>query len=117
MARTMFISAAHGIILNALAMGEKEDRAVGPNEVAEVPFSYGRHLVDDRFAVEVDPPAKKKAAKPKSDDKNDAALTAAADAVTAAQAKLDAAGDDADLKAAAEQDLAEAEAALAALKA
>jgi hypothetical protein len=54
MSKTMItISALNGLILSAAAMGTEENVVIGPNEPKDVPEGYGRHLIADRFAVEV----------------------------------------------------------------
>lgn len=54
---TMLIAFPNGGILPADITGGAE-RRVGPHEAVEVPFAYGDHLVNDRFAYEAKPPRK-----------------------------------------------------------
>lgn len=53
---TMYIAFPFGGILPADVTGTQE-RKVLPHEPVKVPRTYGRQLVDDRFAYEADPPA------------------------------------------------------------
>ena len=57
--KSMIIAFANGGLLAATAMGTKKDVPVAPLEPVEVPEAYGRHLVDDRFAYEVEQAAEK----------------------------------------------------------
>jgi hypothetical protein len=123
MSKKIWISAPNGLILSAAAMDSKKDVAIGAHEPAEVPEGYGRHLIADRFAVEVDKPkaapekAQKKATVTKSDEDAARKLSDAEKAVSDAEAAVIAAGDDLAKKAEAEKALEAAKAALAALKA
>lgn len=53
---TMYIAFPFGGILPAEVTGAQE-RKVTPHEPVKVPRTYGRQIVDDRFAYETDPPA------------------------------------------------------------
>lgn len=55
--KTIWIAMANGGLLAAAAMGLSEDKAVDPHAPVEVPEEYGRHLVHDKFAYLVEPPA------------------------------------------------------------
>lgn len=101
MSDTMKIAAKGMLILAAEAIGERSDRHLSPGEEAIVPLSYGQHLVADKFAIEAEPKIV-----------TAADLKAARKAVQVAKAKLKAAGTDLVAKAAAEQEVAAAEAAL-----
>ena len=110
------IAFRHGGILPASIIGAKEDKRVPAHEAVSVPEAYGHHLIEDRFAYEVDAeaaPARKakQAVKPEA-----GAIAAAEQAVVDATAKVEAAGDDLVAKADAEAELKAAEEALAALK-
>ena len=61
---TMFIAFPHGGILPAEIAGGK-DRPVGPHDPVRVPSTYGKSLVEDRFAYIAEPPRKASAAQPK----------------------------------------------------
>lgn len=102
--KTMSIAFPRGGLLPAALMKKKTDVAVPPHEPVDVPFEYGKQLVDDKFAYD----ASELAAA-------NAKLADAQAAVDAATAKL-AAADDAS-KAAAEAELTAAQEALAILKA
>ncbi|CAI2936151.1 hypothetical protein [Aminobacter niigataensis] len=110
MSKTMFIAYRHGGIVPASVTG-KPDQKVAAHEAVEVPVTYGRSLVDDRFAYEVEPEKKKNKAKPAGAKDGDRALSDLEAAVDAAKAKL--AGADLVGKEAAEAELASAEKALA----
>ena len=141
MTAKLTIAFPHGGIIPASIMGTETDVHVDAATPIEVPESYGRHLISDRFAVAAEMPkppekdeqkaakiaaekssasrkaaAEKAAAEKAAADKADA-VKAAEDTVLAAMAKLEKAGDDMVAKAAAEDELKVAEAALAALKA
>lgn len=122
MAKKICIAFPHGGIIPASVLGEKADVKVAAMKAVDVPEAYGLHLIEDRFAVAAEMPkedakAGKKAAADKAAAEKVAAEKAAEDAVVAAKAKLEKAGDDMVAKAAAEDELKAAEAALAALKA
>jgi hypothetical protein len=102
MSKTMTIKAKGSLILSAAAIGERDDKHLSPAEKAVVPYEYGEHLVADRFATEVVVKGKATRAETK----------AAHAALREAEARLAAAGDDPVIRAAAEQALAEAGAAL-----
>jgi hypothetical protein len=114
MSKTMFIAYRHGGIVPAAVTGKSADQKVAAHEAVEVPVAYGRSLVTDRFAYEVEPEKKKKGklAGTKDEDPAFADLEAAVDA---ARAKL--AGADLVEQEAAEAELASAEKALADAKA
>ena len=129
---TIKISARGTIILAGASIGKKDDVTLVHGEEALVPEPYGRHLISDRFADEVTAGKSAKADGQSAADKQKMADEAAAakalaesakamvdaeSAVAAAKADLAAIGDDLVAKAAAEQALAEASAALDALKA
>jgi hypothetical protein len=128
MAEAKLMIAARGpLFLNAAAIGEKNDRFLATGETFDVPESYAKHLIADRFAdgVSADEAKriKKEAAAAKASEKEDAAAKAAAKALADAEKAVDdaetalaAAGDD-DAKAKAEADMKAAQDALAALKA
>lgn len=108
--KKMKIAFKHGGIIPASVIGAKDgkDKRCTAHEAVSVPESYGNHLLSDGFAYEV-----KSAAEAKRDAK---ALADANKAVADAEAKVAAAGDDVDKKAAAEKELADARAALAELQ-
>lgn len=110
MSKTMFIAYRHGGIVPASVAG-KPDQKVAAHEAVEVPVAYGRSLVDDRFAYEVEPRKKKHKAKPADTKDGDKVLSDLEAAVDAAKAKL-ANADLVDQEAAAAE-LASAEKALA----
>lgn len=99
-----------GGIIPAAVLGLAKDRDVPALEPVSVPAAYGKHLIEDRFAVPAEPDeaSRKKEAKAKAE-----ALAAARRAVAEAEAGVKAAGEDA--RAAAEAALEDAKAALAAL--
>lgn len=117
------IAFARGGILPGKVMGTETDVSVSPGEPVRVPETYGRHLIDDRFASEVEAKVAAKSAdgdgkgKKSADDAAAKAKTEAAKAVADAEAALMAAGDDMVAKAAAEDALKAARDALAALSA
>ena len=123
MAKKICIAFPHGGIIPATVLGEQADVKMAAMKAIEVPEAYGRHLIDDRFAVAAEMPkkedtkAEKKAAAEKAAAEKVAAEKTAEDAVAAANAKLDKVGDDMVAKTAAEDELKAAEAALAAIKA
>ncbi len=86
MSKTMFIAYRHGGIVPASVTG-KPDQKVAAHEAVEVPVTYGRSLVDDRFAYEVEPEKKLKA-KPAGTKDGDKALPNLGAAMDAAKAKL-----------------------------
>lgn len=117
MSKKMFIALPGGGLLDRNAMGTDKDVEVTPHKPIAVPVAYGRSLVHNRFAVEVDAETVKKigaSAKqpPSAVDEIAAAQTAVADA----KAAVDAAGADMVAKADAEAALKVAEEALAKLK-
>ena len=145
MAKKICIAFPHGGIIPGKILGEEVDVSVPAMKAVEVPDAYGRHLIEDRFAVAAEMPKKddgkadkkaaadaaaKAAAERAAAEKTAvdelaaekaaagkaAALKAAEDAVLAAMAKLEKVGDDLVSKAAAEDELKAAEAALTALK-
>ncbi len=112
------IAFPQGGIIPGEVLGKSEDVHIEALAPITVPERYGRHLIADRFAVEVAAIPEKPKKKPTTPSTDAAAQIAAAEAaVTAAQAKLAAAGDDLAAKAEAETEVKAAEAALAALKA
>lgn len=123
MAKKICIAFPHGGIIPASVLGEKDDVKMEAMKAVEVPEAYGRHLIEDRFAVAAEMPkkedtkAEKKAAADKAAAEKVVAEKTAEEAVAAAKAKLEKAGDDMVAKAAAEDELKAAEAALASLKA
>lgn len=121
MAKKITITFPQGGIIPGSILKEEKDRHVPAMESIAVPEAYGRHLIADRFAVEAARPEEKTKKASPSGDTGAAAAVAKMDeahkAVSDAKAKIIAAGDDVVKKADAEQDLATAEAALAALKA
>ena len=109
------IAFRHGGTIPAAVIGAKDDRRVPAHEAVSVPEAYGRHLIDDRFAYEVEggtAPTKKAPPSKKDPD----AIVVAEQAVADAKAKVADAGDDLVAKADAEAELKAAEEALAALK-
>jgi len=73
-AKTIVIAGPRGLRIPASVFGKSApgtpDKVVPPHEPIEVPEAYGRHLIDDRFAVEVEPEGKKsKGAKPSKEEK------------------------------------------------
>lgn len=123
MAKKICIVFPHGGIIPASVLGEQADVKMAAMKAVEVPEAYGRHLIEDRFAVAAEMPkkedtkAEKKAAADKAAAEKVAVEKAAEDAVAAAKAMLDKAGEDMVAKATAEDELKAAEAALVALKA
>lgn len=123
MSKKITISAPNGIILSAKAMGTEKDVVIGAHEPTDVPESYGRHLIADRFAVEAEKPkvvsdkVGKRTSPAKTDDGAAKKLAEAEKAVADAEAAVTVAGDDLAKKAEAEKALEAAQAALAALKA
>lgn len=115
------IAFVKGGIIPAAVMKKDKDVTVPPHEAIEVPEKYGLHLIADKFAyaknvVEKKPAAKSnKGGKGKEPDADQ--IADAEETVAKAQAELDGAGGDLAAKAAAEQNLEAAKAALAALKA
>ncbi|NEI89512.1 hypothetical protein GR248_01650 [Rhizobium leguminosarum] len=114
------IAFVKGGIIPAAVMKKDKDVTVPPHEAIDVPEGYGLHLIADKFAyaksVEKKPVAKSsKGGKGKEPDADQ--IADAEQAVATAQAELDVAGGDLAAKAAAEQNLEAAKAALAALKA
>jgi len=69
MTKTITVAGPRGLRIPAAVLGTSAPVVVGPHEPVEVPDDYGRHLIRDRFAVEVAPkpaPAKPEPAKAKS---------------------------------------------------
>lgn len=117
-------------------LGKDKDVPVAAGTPVLVPETYGKHLIDDKFAVASENPKAKASDKGDDDAKAEAekakaqaekakakaeadkakALADAEKAVADAAAAVEAAGDDMVAKAAAEDDLKAAEAALAGLK-
>jgi hypothetical protein len=62
---TISIAFPQGGIIPASVIKAAADRHCEALEVVEVPLSYGKHLISDRFAVAADPVAKAPAAKAK----------------------------------------------------
>lgn len=106
---TMFIAFPHGGILPAEVTGGK-DRPVGPHDPVRVPATYGKSLVEDRFAYVAEPPKKGAAAQPKPSAVSDleAKLEVARKAVSEAT--------DLEQKGRLEADVSSIEAEIAALK-
>lgn len=86
MSKTICIAFRHGGIIPAAVLGAKEDRQLNAHEPFEVPASYGRSLIDDRFAYEAQPEKKKGKEKPV-----DGGAATKVAAIEAAQQKVDAA--------------------------
>lgn len=61
MAKSIYVAPLRGVTMPAAMLGEEKDRLVGVDEVVKVPEHYGRHLIDDRFAVESGKPEVKPA--------------------------------------------------------
>lgn len=128
--KSITISFPQGGIIPKDVLGKEEDLHVEAHKAVSVPERYGRHLIDDRFAVEAEPEVvskedkaaeKKAAAAKKAEEEKAAAELAAAIAaaetdVQDAQALVENAADAA-AKAEAQQLLDDPEAKLAALKA
>lgn len=122
--KNIWISFPQGGIIPKEIVGKTEDLHVEAHKAVSVPERYGRHLIDDRFAVEAEPApvtkddkvAEKKAAEKKAADDKAAAIAAAEKDVADAKALVEAAADDA-AKTEAAALLADAEAKLEALKA
>ncbi|MBP2560844.1 hypothetical protein J2857_003613 [Neorhizobium galegae] len=113
MASKIGIAFVKGGIIPAAIMKKDKDVHVPPHDAIEVPADYAQHLIDDKFAYAKD------VEKPAKDDrkgKGAAAMVAAEKAVADAEAKVTAAADDIAAKADAEQELSDAQAALATLK-
>lgn len=123
--KNIWISFPQGGIIPKQIVGKTEDLHVEAHKAVSVPERYGRHLIDDRFAVEAEPAPvtkddkvaeKKAAAERKAAEDKAAAISAAEKDVADAEALVEAAADDA-AKTEAAALLADAEAKLAALKA
>ena len=53
MSKKISIAFPQGGIVPGAVLGKKDDQACGAMEPVSVPEAYGRHLIEDRFAVEV----------------------------------------------------------------
>lgn len=60
MSKKMFVALPLGGLLDRAAMGTEKDVEVSPHKPIAVPAAYGRSLVENRFAIEVDAEAGKK---------------------------------------------------------
>lgn len=123
MASKIGIAFVKGGIIPATILKRDKDVSVPPHEAIEVPAEYAQHLIDDKFAyakdVEKAPKTKKEAATGNgtAGDTDVAAQIAAAElALSEANGKLAAAGDDAVAKAAAGKEIAAAKNLLKKLK-
>ncbi len=64
MSKTITVAGPRGLRIPGAVLGQPKPVVVGPHEPVEVPDDYGRHLIRDRFAVEVAPQPKPALAKP-----------------------------------------------------
>jgi hypothetical protein len=138
--KRIWVSFPQGGIIPKEVIGEAEDLHVEAHKAVSVPERYGRHLIDDRFAVEAEPETvskedkaaeKRAAAERKAEEEKAASEKAAAEKLAEEQATAIAAAEkdvqdaqalvenaaDAAAKAEAQQLLDGAEAKLVALKA
>ena len=131
--KTISIIFPQGGIIPGSVLGAAVDKHVDALVPVSVPERYGRHLIDDRFAVlapavspevakaerkaEAKKAAAEKAAADKAEAENLAAIAEAEKAIADAKALLPTVGDDLAAKAEAEKMVTDAEAALAALQA
>ncbi|KQV27596.1 hypothetical protein ASC97_04255 [Rhizobium sp. Root1203] len=130
--KTITIVFPQGGIIPASVLGEPADVDVPAQKPVKVPFRYGRHLIDDRFAVEATATVDGEGSTPSSEKKtaakkaavDDAADKARAQAIAEAEARVatasvavSEAGDDMVKKAEAADELKAAEDALAVLRA
>lgn len=53
MSKNISVAFPQGGIVPGSVLGKKEDQACAAMEAVSVPEAYGRHLIEDRFAVEV----------------------------------------------------------------
>lgn len=120
MTKKIRIAFPQGGIVPAKVLDKKEDKDCAAGEPVLVPEGYGRHLIADRFAVEVTQ-TQKGQGKPKGGggklQKDAVDLVAARKAVAEAEQLVAASADDATAKAEAEAMLTAAQAALTALEA
>lgn len=117
MSKKIWIALPGGGLLDRAAMGTEKDVAVPPHEPIAVPAAYGRSLVENRFAIEVDAEtAKKGGGSGKRASGTPDGVAALETAVSEAKAAVEAAGADMVAKADAEAKLKAAEDALAELK-
>lgn len=130
--KTISIIFPQGGIVPGSIMGTRDDQHIAAQQPVTVPERYGRHLIDDRFAIETPEvidaaeKARKKAAAKKATAEKSAAengeaekqakLAEAEKNLAEAKALLDAAGHDLVAKGEAEAMVTAAEAALAALR-
>ncbi len=54
--KTITVAGPRGLRIPGAVLGQRAPVTVGPNEPVAVPEDYGRHLIADRFAVEVPAP-------------------------------------------------------------
>lgn len=127
MSKKISIAFPQGGIVPGSVLGKKEDQACAAMEAVSVPEAYGRHLIEDRFAVEVTDGDREKK-KPKAGTgksgkdsdtnppKDSAEITAAKAAIVEAEQLVAASGTDAAAKAEAEVMLTAAQDKLAQLQ-
>lgn len=128
MSKKISIAFPQGGIVPGSVLGKKEDQSCAAMESISVPEAYGRHLIEDRFAVEVTDTGRGK----KKDDagagkgekagssnppKDSPEIAAAKAAVDEAEQLVTASGTDAETKADAEAMLKAAQDKLAELQA
>jgi len=117
----MWVAFRGNTTIAAGVMGEDEVPAQAGVPI-HVPYAYGKHVTDDKFADKCDAPKKKEASKPKKPtkaeiDAADKKLSDAKDAVVAAEKKVaGVAGKGEELETTAAQELTEAQAAFNALE-
>lgn len=128
MSKRISIAFPQGGIVPGSVLGKKEDQACVAMEPVSVPEAYGRHLIEDRFAVEVTDAGKGKkkaeAGAGKGEKTGDPAppkdtpeITAAKAAIVEAEQLVAESGTDAATKAEAEAMLTAAQKTLAQLQA
>lgn len=130
--KTISIIFPQGGIIPGSIMGTKDDQHIAAQQPVTVPERYGRHLIEDRFAVETPEiieaaekarkkatakkAAAEKAAAEKGEAEKQAEIAEAEKNLAEAKALLEGAGDDLVAKGEAEAMVTAAEAALAALQ-
>lgn len=128
MSKKISIAFPQGGIVPGSVLGKKEDQACAAMEAVSVPEAYGRHLIEDRFAVEVADSGKEakkaKAAAGKGGKDSDTSppedtpeVVAAKSAIVEAEQLVAAAGTDPVAKAEAESMLKDAQETLEKLEA
>jgi len=128
MSKKISIAFPQGGIVPGSVLGKKEDQSCAAMEAVSVPEAYGRHLIEDRFAVEVTEAGKGKKkvdtgggkgekAGDSNPPKDTAEITATKAAIVEAEQLVTASGTDAAAKAEAEAMLKAAQDKLAQLEA